>query len=136
MSYLIDTNVISEVRKGKRCDANVSRWWATVDDDELYLSVLVVGEIRHGIERARRRDAEKAQALEMWLNKTKEAFKGRFLDITGPVAEEWGRMNAIRSLPTVDSLLAATAKVHELTLVTRNVRDIAETGAKVLDPFN
>lgn len=135
MSFLIDTNIISEVRKQHRCDANVARWFASIDASELYLSALVLGEIRRGIEKCRSRDAVKASALASWLNEVRVAFEGRILPVDAAVAEEWGRISAARSLPVVDGLLAATAKVAGLTLVTRNLADVAGLGVSVLDPF-
>lgn len=135
MSYLIDTNVISEVRKRDRCDPNVARWFATVKEPEIYLSALTLGEIRKGIELARRRDGQKAAALEAWLEAVRDAHGERILGIDEQVAEEWGRMNAPDPLPIIDGLLAATAKVHGLTLVTRNVADVARSGAHLLGPF-
>jgi predicted nucleic acid-binding protein len=135
VSYVIDTNIISEVRKGSRCDANVAAWYATIDDSELYLSTLVIGEIRKGIERARPRDAEKAEALERWLSEVTTAFDGRILLIDNAVSEEWGRMSAMRSIPVIDGLLAATAKANRMTLVTRNDADVDGLGAKLLNPF-
>ena len=135
MTYLLDTNVISEVRRKERCDRHVSRWWAGVRDSELHLSVLVLGEIRRGIETVKRKDPPQAQALERWLGTVYTAFEGRILGIDFAVAEEWGRMNARRSLPIFDGLLAATAKVHGLTLVTRNVDDVTGSGALLLNPF-
>jgi predicted nucleic acid-binding protein len=135
VSYLIDTNVISELRKKDRTDPNVAAWYATVNDEDLYLSVLVLGEIRQGIERARTSDSEKAATLDRWLAQVRSAFGRRVLPITVSVAEEWGRLNRNRPLPTVDSLLAATARVHGLTLVTRNLADIIDTGVEYLDPF-
>lgn len=135
MSYLIDTNVISEVRKRDRCDPNVAGWFARVNDPEIYLSVLTLGEIRKGIELARRRDGQKAAALEAWLRAIGNAHAERILSIDEQVAEEWGRMNVPDPLPIIDGLLAATAKVHGLILVTRNVADVARSGARLLDPF-
>jgi toxin FitB len=136
VSFLIDTNIISEVRKNARCDRTVAVWYASIDDSDLYLSVLVTGEIRRGIELARRRDPAKAAALEGWLNEVDAAFGDRILPIDRPVTDEWGRMSAQRPIPVVDGLLAATAKVHRMTLVTRNDADIAGLGADVLNPFN
>ena len=135
MSYLIDTNIISEVRKGSRCDANVTKWYASIVDEDLFLSTLVLGEIRKGIELARRRDPGKAAALEHWLQEVEVAFAGRVLGIDNAVADQWGRMSAIRSVPVIDGLLAATALTNGLTLVTRNDRDVAGLGAAVLNPF-
>ena len=135
MNYLIDTNIISEVRKGKRCDPHVSAWYATIADEELFLSTLVLGEIRKGVELARPRDKAKAVALERWLREVESAFDGRVLAIDNAVSDQWGRMSAIRPIPVIDGLLAATALVSRLTLVTRNDRDVAGLGATVLNPF-
>jgi predicted nucleic acid-binding protein len=135
VSYLVDTNVISEVRRGGRCNANVAAWYASVDDEDIYLSVLVLGEIRSGIERARQRDRLQAEALEKWLVKLQTSFADRLLMLDRSVAEEWGRMSARRPVPVVDALLAATAKVHGLTLTTRNIADVHDLGADLLNPF-
>ena len=135
MSCLIDTNIISEVRKGSSCDELVASWYASIDDADLYLSVLVLGEIRKGIELARRRDSVKAKALESWLTQVDAAFGDRVLAIDRSVADEWGRMSALRPIPVIDGLLAATAKVHRLTLVTRNDANVSGVGAMVLNPF-
>ncbi len=136
MSFLIDTNIISEVRKGPRCDSNVAAWFSSIDEGDLYLSVLVLGEIRKGIELARPRDPAKAEALEAWLAAVDAAFGERILPIDRAVADHWGRMSGQRPISTVDGLLAATAKVHRMTLVTRNEADVAGLGAEVLNPFN
>jgi toxin FitB len=135
LSYLVDTNVISELRKGSRRNPNLSAWYDSVQGFDLHLSVLVVGEIRKGIENARRSDATQAQALETWLQGLFGIFAGRILPITEAVADEWGRMNAIRPVSTIDGLLAATAKVHSLTFVTRNTSDVKGLGVQLLDPF-
>lgn len=135
MNYLIDTNVISEVRKGERCDSHVSGWYASIADEDLFLSTLVLGEIRKGIELARPRDTSKAAALERWLQEVETAFDGRVLGIDNAVSDQWGRMSAVRTVPVIDGLLAATALVNGLTLATRNDRDVAGLGAAVLNPF-
>ena len=135
MAYLIDTNVISELRKGDRCDANVRAWFAAVEETDVFLSVLVLGEMRRGIERVRRRDPEQAVALEGWHAATARSFAGRILPVDEATTEAWGRMYFVRNVPVVDGLLAATAIVHGMTLVTRNVSDVEGLGARVLDPF-
>ena len=135
MSYLIDTNIISEVRKGDRCDPSVSAWYASIADENLFLSTLVLGEIRNGIELARRKDPDKAAALERWLLQVEVAFGSRVLGVDNAVSDQWGRISAIRPIPVIDGLLAATAMTNGLTLVTRNDRDIAGLGALVLNPF-
>ncbi len=135
MRFLLDTNVISEVRKAKP-DVNVRAWFETVDDEDLYLSVLTIGEIRQGIERLRSRDPVHARTLETWLTLVRSEYADRLLPITTEIAEEWGRMNVLDPVPAVDGLLAATARTCGLTLVTRNVSDVAPTGVSVLDPFS
>jgi toxin FitB len=135
VSYLIDTNIISEIGKGARCDARVAAWYASVADEDLFLSTLVLGEIRKGVELARPRDAGRALALERWLGDVEAAFDGRVLGIDNAVSDQWGRMSAIRPLPVIDGLLAATALTNGLILVTRNDRDVAGLGATVLNPF-
>jgi predicted nucleic acid-binding protein len=135
VSYLIDTSIISEVRKDDRCDAKVAEWYASIADEDLFLSTLVLGEIRKGVELARPRDAGKATALERWLRDVEAAFGGRVLGIDNAVSDQWGRMSAIRTIPVIDGLLAATAAANGLTLVTRNDREVAGLGAAVLNPF-
>jgi predicted nucleic acid-binding protein len=135
VNYLIDTNVISEVRKGASCDPDVARWYSGIDDAGLYLSAIVLGEIRRGVEKVRPRDPSRAHALEKWLADIGKAFGDRILSVDRAVADEWGRMSAIRTLPIVDALLAATAKVHGMTLVTRDAFDATDLGVLVLNPF-
>lgn len=135
MRSLIDTNVISEIRKGVRCDPKVSAWYSSLEDGDLFLSTLVLGEIRRGIEMARPRDAGNANSLERWLNQVEAAFDGRILGIDRSVADQWGRMSAIRTIPVIDGLLAATALTYDLTLVTRNDEDVVGLGARVFNPF-
>ncbi len=135
MTWLIDTNIISEVRKGLRCHPAVAAWWSSVEDRDLFLSTLTIGEIRKGVEAVRIRDPDKARALEAWLQAILQALGPRILGIDAAVAESWGRILAIRSVPVVDALLAATASVHGLVLVTRNATDVAGLGVRVLNPF-
>jgi predicted nucleic acid-binding protein len=113
----------------------VSAWYASIADEDLFLSTLVVGEIRKGVELARARDAGKAALLERWLREVESAFDGRVLGIDNTVSDRWGRMSAIRPVPVIDGLLAATALTNGLTLVTRNDRDIDGLGVSVLNPF-
>lgn len=135
MSYLLDTNVISELRKGSRCNRGVSTWFDELADDEIFLSVLTLGEIRKGIGLTSRRDPTAAAALTGWLAGLVAAYGDRILPIDLEVAEEWGSLNVPDPLPVVDGLLAATARVHDLTLATRNARDIERTGAAFFNPF-
>jgi len=136
LSYLLDTNVISELRKGDRADFNVRAWFSELDDEEIYLSVLTIGEIRRGVENVRRRDPDSAAALDSWVARLSEAHRDRILPIDRAIAEEWGRMDVPDPLPVVDGLLAATAKVSGLTLATRNTADVESAGVDLLDPFS
>ena len=135
MSLLLDTNVISELRKGPRANPSVALWFEGVPEDEIHLSVLVVGELRRGIERVRARDPRQAGALETWLRQVLRSHGERILPVDARVAEEWGRLTAMRSGSMIDTLMAATAQVSGLTLVTRNVKDVAWTGVSYLNPF-
>lgn len=134
MSFLLDTNVLSEARKPSP-NPNVRAWFASVVAADLYLSVLVVGEIRQGAERLRRRDPAQAAIFSDWLSRLLEEYADRIVPVTVEVAEEWGRLNVPDPLPIIDGLLAATAKVHGWTLATRNTRDLARAGVSLLDPF-
>jgi predicted nucleic acid-binding protein len=134
--YLLDTNVVSELRKGQRANPNVLAWFLTVDDDDLFISVLVLGEIRSGIERIRSSDPAQAKVLERWLKGLEAAYADRILVITTGIADKWGRLSAIDLPSVVDGLLAATALENDLTLVMRNVQDVARTGVSLLNPFD
>ena len=132
--YLLDTNVVSELRKPS-CDPHVRRWFRRNETRAFYVSVLMLGEIRCGVERLRPRDPQQAARLDAWLAQLHDTYAARRLPITVAIAERWGRLNAARPLSTVDSLLAATALEHDLTLVTRNVDDYAGTGVVLVNPF-
>jgi toxin FitB len=132
--FLLDTNVLSEARKPDG-NPHLRAWLATVRGDELYLSVLVLGEIRQGVERLRRRDSRQAGVYEAWLATLRRDYADRLVPVTADIAEEWGRLNAPDPLPVIDGLLAATARVRSLTLVSRNTADLARTGARLLNPF-
>ena len=136
MSLLLDTNVISELRKGPRADDNVVLWFEDVEEEDIHLSVLVVGELRREIERLRGRDARQAGALEAWLRQVVRQHGERILPVDWRVAEQWGRLTAMRSGSVIDTLMAATAQVFDLVLVTRNVKDVAWTGVSCLNPFD
>ena len=134
--FLTDTNVLSEVRKDRRCNPGVASWYAGVQETELFISPLVLGEIRKGIELARNsNDHQKANVLEVWLQSLAGRFSGRVLPVTAQIADIWGRMYGIRNVPIIDGLLAATAEAHGLTLVTRNISDVQGLGVELLNPF-
>ncbi|MFC5824489.1 type II toxin-antitoxin system VapC family toxin [Nonomuraea insulae] len=135
VGYILDTNVISEVRK-PRGNAQVKEWVSAAPGPTLYLSVMSVGEIRSGVEQRRKTDSQQALVLERWLARLLQSFQDRVIPITEEIAQEWGRMRCLRPLPTSDALIAATAKVHGWSVVTRNVKDFADTGVTVINPFD
>jgi hypothetical protein len=136
MGYLIETNVLSEIRKGERANAGVREWFAEASDEDLFVSVLVFGEIRRGIEAIRRRDLVSAAYLDQWFATVQARSTGRVLVVTPGIADRWGRLNIPDPLRVIDSLLAATALEHDLTLVTRNIKDVKRTGVSLLNPFS
>jgi toxin FitB len=136
LSFVLDTNIVSEARKGSRADAGVMRWLSSVAAGDLYLSVLVIGEIRQGIEGLRGRDPVQADHLEAWLSGLRRRYADRLLPIDLEIAEEWGRMNAPDPISSRDGLMAATARVRNMTFVTRNTSDVARTGVSLLNPFD
>lgn len=135
MRFLLDTNVISELRKGRRGHPNVVEWAESADARDLATSILVLGEIRRGIELKRLQDPRQAEGLDRWVAQMRAGLEDRVLPVDEAIADLWARLNVPNPLPLVDGLLAATAIRHELTLVTRNVRDVEKTGVSVLDPF-
>ena len=135
MRYLLDTNVISETRKGALANRGVLEWLARTQSTSLWTSVLVLGELRRGVEGLRRRDPRAADALDRWLRDHRAVQGERVLGVDEAVSDRWGRLGVPDPLPTVDGLLAATALVHGMTLVTRNTRDVTRTGVTVLNPF-
>jgi predicted nucleic acid-binding protein len=136
VKFLLDTNVISEIRKRDRADPNVARWVAHTPVEAIGTSVIVLAEIRRGIELKRRRDPEQAKSLDQWFAQMRTRLGDRVLPVDEPIAEAWALLSVPDPLPLIDGLLAATAKVHGLTLVTRNLADIAPTGVLLLDPFS
>ena len=135
MTYLVDTNILSETRK-RRPATGVTSWIAATPPERLHVSVLTLGEIEQGISRIRGRgDNGQAASLERWLREVELGFADRILPITLPVAADWGRQQHSQPLPVIDGLIAATAKVNGLTVVTRNAKDFERTGVQVLNPF-
>jgi predicted nucleic acid-binding protein len=139
MRYLLDTNIVSEINK-RTPNPGVLQWFDDTEGADLFLSVITLGEICKGIEQLRRRnpmnDEGRAARLEQALNALRDAYRGRFLPISDAIAEGWGRMCAVYPNHAVDNLLSATAKIHGMTLVTRNIRDVEIHGIAHLNPFS
>ena len=132
--YLLDTNIFSELRK-LAPDEGVRDWFATVQSEQLFLSVVVLGELRHGLALKRRTDPSAAAKLAAWIDQVETLHKARILRVDRRVARLWAELGVPDPVPPIDGLLAATALLHDLTLVTRNTRDVVRTGARVLNPF-
>ncbi len=135
MSFLLDTNVVSEWTK-PRPNAGIVEWLARVEEDEVFLSVVTFAEIRHGIDRLPA--GERRRRLDEWLrNDLALRFEGRIIGVDGAIADEWGRMIARREARgrAMDALVAATAQVHDLTVVTRNAADFQPSVKAVLNPW-
>ena len=134
LEYLLDTNVLSETRK-KKADAGVISFLEGADSSTLYISVLTLGELRKGVAKKQREDPEMAKRLAGWAEGFELSFADRILGIDAAMARLWGNWSGERPRPVVDTLLAATAVLHGLTFVTRNVRDVRGIPVKLLDPW-
>jgi hypothetical protein len=131
--YLLDTNVVSELRKPRPHGAVVA-WLTEVPDQDLHLSAVTLGELQAGVEITREQDPAKAAEIESWIDEVAQTWN--VLPLDAPILRAWGRLMRRRSDDLlVDGLLAATAKVHQLQVVTRNVRDFTPFGVTTLDPF-
>lgn len=136
MLYLLDTNVISELRKRERMNESVKAWSGTLRPNNLFLSVMTIGEIRKAIEEKRNRDSAQAIALEAWMERTIRDFGRHILPVTLPIANRWGTLCITQRLPDANAYLAATALEHDLTLATRNTTDFACSGVKLVNPWS
>ena len=132
--YLLDTNVVSETRK-LRADSGVIAFLSAADAAGLFLSVLTLGELRKGVAARQRSDPVAAEQLGTWVDGIETNFADRVLPVDTATARRWGELSAGRDVPVVDTLIAATAIGHGLTLVTRNTRDVEATGVALLDPW-
>jgi toxin FitB len=131
--YLVDTNVLSEARRGSK-EARI--WLRSIDPTTIYLSVITLGEIMKGIAFKLRADARAAAALTAWLEQLRRDHSDRILPISDPIALEWGRLAAERSQGMADGLIAATAVVHSKIIVTHNAEGFSGVGIPVIDPWN
>jgi hypothetical protein len=134
--FLLDTNVLSELRKESRCDPGVRDWMEHAVAEDLFVSVMVLGEIRRGIERIRIRDQNQARALEKWLQSLTTESADRILPVDERVADQWGRLGLRQPVPLLDAFLAATALVHDLTIVSRDEDGFRNTGVRLINPFS
>jgi predicted nucleic acid-binding protein len=136
--YLLDTNLISELRKRDRANPGVTRFFSRLAEQETpaYISVITIGELRRGVELIRQRgDQTQARALEAWLQSLLDDYADHMLDFGRDEAQVWGRLRVPQPENALDKQIAATALTYDLTLVTRNVRDFAATGARLHNPF-
>jgi predicted nucleic acid-binding protein len=136
--YLVDTNVISEVRKKSKANKGVRAFFkqAIVDEARIFVSVVSVGELRRGVELIRYRgDMRQARQLEKWLEALLTEYQDHILDINHDIAQLWGRLRVPHPENALDKQIAATALIYELTVVTRNHKDFVKTGVRVLNPF-
>ncbi len=134
--FLLDTSVVSELRKGNRADAGVRAWFDEHSTDQLWLSVLVIGELRRGVELLRRRDKRAGKRLSDWLATITSEYGDRIIPITTEVCERWAMLDVPDPVPVIDGLLAATALERDLVLVTRNTVDVERTGVALVNPFD
>ncbi|WP_411877301.1 type II toxin-antitoxin system VapC family toxin [Vulcanococcus limneticus] len=136
--FLVDTNVISEARKGRRADPGVVAFWTDVArlQTPLFLAAVSIGELRRGVELIRHRgDHQQAELLERWLDQLLDAYGERVLALDGDGAQLWGRLCVPDPHHAIDKQIAAIALLHDLTVVTRNTADFAGTGVRLLNPF-
>lgn len=134
--YLLDTNVISELRKGGRANHGVTAFFATLAAEDIYLSVVTIGEIRRGLENVRARgDREQAGRLEAWLDKVVTDFSDRILEFDLDCAQVWGKLMSPHPQHPIDKQIAASALIYDLTVVTRNTDDFVSSGVRSLNPF-
>ena len=138
MAYLLDANILSELRKRRsgRASPHVLAWYDSVEGEELFTSVLVMGELRRGIEALRGKDPKQAATLERWLRGLILGYRDRTLPVTAEIATRWGCLCPDQRLPVIDGLLAATALERDWVFVTRNTADVARSGVRLLNPFD
>lgn len=135
MNVLIDTNVISELRRGRNADAAVAAWFGTIPSERIFTSVIVLGEIRRGIELIARRDKPQAAVLERWYTDMRIRLDDRVLAVDEAVVTVWSKISVPDMLPAYDGLIAATALAHGMAIVTRNALDYRRVGVEVIDPW-
>ncbi len=135
MGFLLDTNVISELRKADRCSRSVRRWHNKTPEEDMFLSVVVFGELRSGVENLRSRDPVASRHLEQWMLGLPLFYEDRILPVTLEICDQWGYFLAEQNVPPADGLMAATAHFHDHTVVTRNVKHFQRVGIDYFNPF-
>jgi toxin FitB len=135
MSFLLDTNILSELRRGAKADSRVRAWQVQHPPELFFVSVITMGEIRKGVETARKKDAAKALVYEAWLRSLEVEFEDRILAVDSEIADLWGRLLARFGIDPMDGLIAATAAHHGYTVATRNERDFQRCGVDFINPF-
>jgi len=134
--YLVDTNVISEARKGLKANLGVKEFFQKTDADDIYLSAQTIGEIRRGLENIRQRgDLPQSRKLEKWLDLVVDDYADRILSFDEECAQVWGRLMSPHPQHPIDKQIAAIALIHDLIVVTRNVDDFRGTGVEIKNPF-
>ena len=136
MAFLLDTNILSELRNPIKTDSNVLQWAKDHAMDQHFISVLSIGEIRKGIEILRRKSPDQCPAFEKWLDSIRVNYRDNIIPLSDNIMDDWGRMMAQKTLPALDSLIAATSLSLNLTLVTRNEKDFQGVGLTVVNPFD
>jgi hypothetical protein len=137
--FLVDTNVISEIRKKQKINKGVKQFFKSIinDNKTLYISVITIGELRRGIELIRHRgDIKQANQLEEWLELIINEYQDNILEIDNDIAQLWGKLRSPHPENALDKQIAATALIHDLTVVTRNEKDFIKTGVKIFNPFS
>jgi hypothetical protein len=136
VNVLVDTNVVSELKRGRHANPRVLAWFSTVPKECVFTSVIVLGEVRRGIELVARRDKPQAEALERWYASVRARLENRVLVVDEPIMMVWSKISAPNMLPAYDGLIAATALVHGMTVVTRNALDYRRAGVDVINPWS
>jgi predicted nucleic acid-binding protein len=136
VNVLVDTNVVSELKRGRHADARVVAWFSNIPSERVFTSVIVLGEVRRGIELVARRDKRQAELLERWYASIREHLANRVLAVDEPIMMIWSKISVPHMQPAYDGLIAATALAHGMTVVTRNALDYQRAGLDVIDPWS
>jgi predicted nucleic acid-binding protein len=135
MPFLLDTNIISELRKAPRCDLHVWQWFDSTPQEHIYISVLSLGEMRRGVEKKRGKDTGAARVFEKWLHHIAILHREHTLGVNAKICDIWGHLSVDPHLPPIDGLLAATAVHYNLTVATQNEKDFQRAGVDYFNPF-